>query len=171
MTLHVGTEEGEDAFPKFTILTDLPHQRGYDADDIVARGRVGDCGLSLSTIEDLDQLFGELPLDKLQVTFITYDPTLTLTAMYAVYARQRGYDISELRMQTPHILYGQWSSDTIAFPPQNALKLMVENINYRIQNMPLALHTATQYGTMRCYPRTGSRIYHSSGDGDHGRMR
>jgi methylmalonyl-CoA mutase N-terminal domain/subunit len=151
MTLHVGTEEGEDAFPKFTILTDLPHQRGYDADDIVARGRVGDCGLSLSTIEDLDQLFGELPLDKLQVTFITYDPTLTLTAMYAVYARQRGYDISELRMQTPHILYGQWSSDTIAFPPQNALKLMVENINYRIQNMPLALHTATNgYNMAQC---------------------
>ena len=71
MTLHVGTQESEDAFPKFTILTDLPHQRGYDADDIVARGRVGDCGLSLSTIEDLDQLFGDLPLDKLQVTFIT----------------------------------------------------------------------------------------------------
>lgn len=142
MRLHVGTEEEEDEFPKFTILTDLPHQRGYDADDIVARGRVGDCGLSLSTIEDLDLLFGDLPLDKLQVTFISYDPTLVLTAMYTVYARQRGYDISQLRMQTPHNLYGQWSSDTIAFPPQNALKMMVENINFRITNMPLALHTA-----------------------------
>jgi methylmalonyl-CoA mutase N-terminal domain/subunit len=124
MKLHVGTEESENDFPKFTILTDLPHQRGYDADDIVARGRVGDCGLSLS---------------------------LTLTAMYAVYAQQRGYDISQLRMQTPHILYGQWSSDTIAFPPQNALKLMVENINFRIQNMPLALHTATNgYNMAQC---------------------
>ncbi len=151
MTLHVGTQESEDAFPKFTILTDLPHQRGYDADDIVARGRVGDCGLSLSTIEDLDQLFGDLPLDKLQVTFITYDPTLTLTAMYSVYARQRGYDLSQLRMQTPHIMYGQWSSDTIAFPPQNALKLMVENINFRIHNIPLALHTATNgYNMAQC---------------------
>ena len=63
MRLHVGTEGGEDEFPKFTILTDLPHQRGYDADDIAARGRVGDCGLSLSTIEDLDLLFGGLPLE------------------------------------------------------------------------------------------------------------
>ena len=151
MKLHVGTEDGEDAFPKFTVLTDLPHQRGYDADDVAARGRVGDCGLSLSTIDDLDQLFGDLPLDKLQVTFITYDPTLALTAMYSVYARQRGYDIAQLQMQTPHILYGQWSSDTIAFPPQNALKLMVENISFRIQNMPLALHTATNgYNMAQC---------------------
>jgi len=151
MRLHVGTEESEDEFPKFTILTDLPHQRGYDADDIVARGRVGDCGLSLSTIEDLDLLFGGLPLDKLQVTFITYDPTLTLTAMYTVYAQQRGYDISQLRMQTPHILYGQWNYDTIAFPPENALKMMVENINFRIENIPLALHTAISgYNMVQC---------------------
>jgi methylmalonyl-CoA mutase N-terminal domain/subunit len=151
MRLHVGMEENEDEFPKFTILTDLPHQRGYDADDIEARGRIGDCGLSLSTVEDLDLLFGDLPLDKLHVTFITYDPTLTLTAMYTVYAQQRGYDISQLRMQTPHILYGQWNWDTIAFPPQNALKMMVENINFRVKNIPLALHTALGgYNMVQC---------------------
>jgi methylmalonyl-CoA mutase N-terminal domain/subunit len=151
MFLHVGREEGEDKFPKFNVLMDLPHQRGYDADDIAARGRVGDCGLSVSTIEDLDLLFRDLPLDKLNVTFITFDPTLTLTAMYIVYARQRGYDISQLRMQTPHILYGQWNWDTIAFPPESALKLMVENINFRIRNMPLALHTSLSgYNMVQC---------------------
>jgi methylmalonyl-CoA mutase N-terminal domain/subunit len=151
MSLHVGRQEGADEFPKFNILTDLPHQRGYDADDIAARGRVGDCGLSVSTVEDLDLLFGDLPLDKLQVTFITFDPTLTLTAMYTVYARQRGYDISQLRMQTPHILYGQWNWDTIAFPPENALKLMVENIDFRIKNIPLALHTSISgYNMVQC---------------------
>jgi methylmalonyl-CoA mutase N-terminal domain/subunit len=151
MSLHVGRQEGGDEFPKFNILTDLPHQRGYDADDIEARGRVGDCGLSLSTVEDLDLLFGDLPLDKLQVTFITFDPTLTLTAMYTVYAQQRGHDISQLRMQTPHILYGQWNWDTIAFPPENALKMMVENINFRIKNIPLALHTSISgYNMVQC---------------------
>ena len=151
MSLHVGRQEGGDEFPKFNILTDLPHQRGYDADDIEARGRVGDCGLSVSTVEDLDLLFGDLPLDKLQVTFITFDPTLTLTAMYTVYARQRGHDISQLKMQTPHILYGQWNWDTIAFPPENALKMMVENINFRIKNIPLALHTSISgYNMVQC---------------------
>jgi methylmalonyl-CoA mutase N-terminal domain/subunit len=134
MSLHVGRQEG-----------------GYDADDIEARGRVGDCGLSVSTVEDLDLLFGDLPLDKLHVTFITFDPTLTLTAMYTVYARQRGHDISQLRMQTPHILYGQWNWDTIAFPPENALKMMVENINFRIKNIPLALHTSISgYNMVQC---------------------
>jgi methylmalonyl-CoA mutase N-terminal domain/subunit len=151
MSLHVGRQESGDEFPKFNILTDLPHQRGYDADAIEARGRVGDCGLSVSTVEDLDLLFGDLPLDKLHVTFITFDPTLTLTAMYTVYAQQRGHDISQLRMQTPHILYGQWNWDTIAFPPENALKMMVENINFRIKNIPLALHTSISgYNMVQC---------------------
>jgi methylmalonyl-CoA mutase N-terminal domain/subunit len=151
MRLHVGREKGEDEFPKFSILTDLPCQRGYDADDFEARGRVGDCGLSVSTLEDFDLLFGGLPLDKLNVTFIAFDPTLTLTAMYIVYAQQRGYDISCLRMQTPHILYSQWCWDTISFPPENALKLMVENISFRIANMPLALHTSLAgYSMAQC---------------------
>jgi methylmalonyl-CoA mutase N-terminal domain/subunit len=151
MRLHVGREDSESEYPKFNLLTDLPHQRGYDADDIEARGRVGDCGLSVSTIADLDLLFDDLPLDKLNVTFITFDPTLTLTAMYAVYAQQRGYNISQLKMQTPHILYGQWNWDTISFPPENALKMMVENINFRVKNMPLALHTSISgYNMVQC---------------------
>ncbi len=151
MRLHVGREEGEDEFPKFNILTDLPHQSGYDADEIEARGRVGDCGLSVSTMEDLDLLFGHLPLDKLNVTFISADPTLTLTGMYVIYARQRGYDISGLRMQTNHLLYRQWFWDTISFSPEHALKLMVENINFRIKNLPLALHTSISgYSMAEC---------------------
>lgn len=151
MRLHVGREGGEDEFPKFSILMDLPHQRGYDADDIEARGRVGDCGVSISTIEDLDLLFEGLPLDKLNITFITFDPTLTLTAMFIVYGKQRGYDISQLRMQTPHILYGQWSGDTIAFPPENALKLMVENIHFRINHLPRSLHTGLRgFNMVQC---------------------
>jgi methylmalonyl-CoA mutase N-terminal domain/subunit len=151
MRLYVGREGGEDEYPKFNILTDLPHQRGYDADDVEAQGRVGDCGVSMSTIEDLDLIFGDLPLDKLNVTFITLDPTLALTAMYTVYARQRGYDSSQLKMQTPHILYGQWYWDTAAFLPQNALKLMVENIDFRIKHMPLTFHTSLSgYSMAEC---------------------
>jgi methylmalonyl-CoA mutase N-terminal domain/subunit len=151
MRLYVGREEGEEEFPKFNILTDLPHQRGYDSDDMEARGRVGDCGVAMNTIEDLDLIFGDLPLDKLNVTFITFDPTLALTAMYAVYAKQRGYEISQLKMQTPHILYGQWCWDTISFPPKNALKLMVENIKFRIKQMPLTFHTSLSgYNMVQC---------------------
>ena len=151
MRLHVGRDGNGDEFPNYSILTDLPHQRGYDADVIEARGRVGDCGVSLSTIEDLDLLFGDLPLDKINVNFITSDTTLALTAMYNVYARQRGFDAARLRMQTPHILYGQWFWDTISFPPKNALKLIVENIHYRIRNMPLTFHTClTGYSMAQC---------------------
>lgn len=151
MRLHVGRDEETDEFPKFNILTDLPHQRGWDADDIEAQGRVGDSGVSISTIEDLDLLFSELPLDKLNVTFITFDPTLALTAMYVVYARRRGYDLSQLRMQTPHTLYNQWYWDTASFSPKNALKLMVENINYRIKHMPLTFHTSLSgYSMAQC---------------------
>jgi methylmalonyl-CoA mutase N-terminal domain/subunit len=54
-------------------------------------------------------------------------------------------------MQTPHILYGQWNWDTISFPPENALKMMVENINFRVKNMPLALHTSISgYNMVQC---------------------
>ncbi len=142
MRLHIGTEQGEEEFPKFNILHDLPSQRGYDPDHPEAQGKVGQCGISVSTVRDMELLCEGLPLDKINITFIVLEPSLVFTAMYVTYAERQGYPPEVLRMETPHWPYGQWFCDVTAFPPENALKLMVENINYRIKHMPLTHHTS-----------------------------
>src|SRR5512138_3410624 len=47
-----------------SVAFDLPTQIGYDADDPMALGEVGKVGVSIDTVEDMEQLFQGIPLNK-----------------------------------------------------------------------------------------------------------
>jgi methylmalonyl-CoA mutase N-terminal domain/subunit len=136
----VGMREhiGETSLAVVNIVGDLPTQRGLDPDDPRAQGRVGECGVSISTMRDFKKFFEGLPLDKLRTTFICDDPTMVLLAMYIVYAERRGYSPEQLNLTTINRLYRQPSWDIISWGPESAFKLMVEDIYYCCKNIPRA---------------------------------
>src|SRR6266567_867548 len=47
-----------------SVAFDLPTQIGYDADHPLAAGEVGKVGVSICSIEDMDLLFRDIPLDR-----------------------------------------------------------------------------------------------------------
>ncbi|NPA92458.1 MAG: methylmalonyl-CoA mutase, partial [Chloroflexi bacterium] len=47
-----------------SVAFDLPTQIGYDADDPMAAGEVGKVGVSISSLEDMEILFRDIPLEK-----------------------------------------------------------------------------------------------------------
>ena len=47
-----------------SVAFDLPTQIGYDADDPIAAGEVGKVGVSISSLEDMETLFREIPLGQ-----------------------------------------------------------------------------------------------------------
>ena len=47
-----------------SVAFDLPTQIGYDADHSLAEGEVGKVGVSISSLEDMEILFKDIPLDK-----------------------------------------------------------------------------------------------------------
>ncbi len=139
----IGVTEGAsvDRPTHFTMALDLPTQRGYDADDPVARGRVGRDGMSISTIRDLEALFEGVPLDEVFTMFIAHDTSMACIAMYIVYAERQGVPPNKLRMKGCHPIY-RWWGDQVGYPPKSAMKLMVELIKYSIQHMPLMMPQA-----------------------------
>src|SRR3972149_8680868 len=44
----------------YILAIDLPTQRGHDPDEEEAKGRVGDCGISISTLMDFKELYDGL---------------------------------------------------------------------------------------------------------------
>ncbi len=44
-----------------SVAFDLPTQIGYDSDDTMAEGEVGKVGVPISTLEDIELLFGGIP--------------------------------------------------------------------------------------------------------------
>ncbi len=120
----------------FNLVLDLVSQAGLDPDDPEARGRVGQVGVHISCLRDLEILFEDIPLEKVNASFIVGEPSICLLAMYIVYAESRGVVREDLRGNTMNYLLRGFNWDVAMFPPKNALKVSVELIGYCAKFMP-----------------------------------
>jgi len=73
-----------------SVAFDLPTQIGYDADDPIAAGEVGKVGVSISSLEDMETLFKDIPLDKVSTSMTINAPAAILLAMYIAVAKRQG---------------------------------------------------------------------------------
>ncbi len=120
----------------FNLVLDLVSQAGLDPDDPEARGRVGEVGVHISCLRDMEILFEALPLEKVNASFIIGEPSICLLAMYIVYAESRGVSKEDLRGNTMNYLLRGFNWDVAMFPPKNALIVSVELIRYCSRFMP-----------------------------------
>ena len=119
------------------IAIDLPSQRGLDPDDPAAKGKVGECGVSISTVDDIAAYFDDLPMEKVFTTLIAIDSTLPMTALLAAYIiDERKESLNKMLHVACNVHHHQWFWDTTAFPPRNALKISTEFIKWHIDNAP-----------------------------------
>src|ERR1035438_228271 len=51
-----------------SVAFDLPTQIGYDADHALSEGEVGKVGVSISSLEDMETLLRDLPLDRISTS-------------------------------------------------------------------------------------------------------
>jgi len=74
------------------IVFDLPTIRGYDSDDPEGEGNVGQCGVSIDSVDDVEVLFEGVPIEEVSVSLVTHMPSVTaaIFAMYLVVAERRG---------------------------------------------------------------------------------
>jgi hypothetical protein len=75
-----------------SVAFDLPTQTGYDADSPLARGEVGKVGVPISSIEDMDQLFDQIPLDQMNTSMTINATAAWLLSLYIGLAQRRGID-------------------------------------------------------------------------------
>ncbi|MDY6861501.1 MAG: acyl-CoA mutase large subunit family protein, partial [Thermodesulfobacteriota bacterium] len=137
---HVGREED---MVVYILAVDLPTQRGLDPDDPAARGKVGECGISLSTLKDFEVLYENLPLEQVFTVLIGFDAGIILTALYAAYAQEiRKEPLDKLFFVACNYFHHQWCWDSAGFPPPGAMKLATEYTHWVVKNCPLSFHGA-----------------------------
>ncbi len=73
-----------------SVAFDLPTQIGYDADDPLSIGEVGKVGVSISSLEDMETLLHDIPLDKVSTSMTINAPASILLAMYIAVAQTTG---------------------------------------------------------------------------------
>src|SRR6266511_402208 len=120
-----------------SVAFDLPTQIGYDADDPIAQGEVGKVGVSISSIHDMEQLFDQIPLDKVSTSMTMNAPAGILLAMYIAVAKKQGADIRKLRGTIQNDILKEYiARSTYIFPPAPSMRLITDIFSFCAKEVP-----------------------------------
>mgnify|MGYP002633935308 CR=1 FL=1 len=120
-----------------SVAFDLPTQIGYDADDPMAIGEVGKVGVSISSLDDMAQLFYEIPLEKVSTSMTINAPAAILLAMYIAVAKKQGADVSKLRGTIQNDILKEYvARGTYIYPPTPSMRLITDVFRYCQSEVP-----------------------------------
>jgi methylmalonyl-CoA mutase N-terminal domain/subunit len=116
---------------------DMPALMGYDADHPRARGEVGKEGVSISTLDDFERLFADIPLGDV-TTSMTINCTASVAlAMYLAIAEKQGVAWDRLGgtmqndMLKEFIAQKEWIC-----PPDPAVRIVADMIEFTAKHVP-----------------------------------
>ena len=120
-----------------SVAFDLPTQTGYDSDEPMAAGEVGKVGVPISHIADMEALFAEIPLAKMNTSMTINATAAWLLALYVATAERQGANPRELRGTTQNDILKEFlARGTYIFPPEPSLRLTADIIEYTVEHIP-----------------------------------
>src|SRR3954452_10965983 len=120
----------------YNLVYDLVSHEGLDPDDPAAKGRIGQCGMAVYSVRDMERLFDGLDPTKMNVVHITYYQVIPALAQYIAYPQSLGSEPAQLRGNSMNWYHQSAYVGMSAFPPLQGHKLAVELISYCSKHMP-----------------------------------
>jgi methylmalonyl-CoA mutase N-terminal domain/subunit len=120
-----------------SVALDLPTQMGLDPDDPMAVGEAGRVGVSISTLRDMETLFEGIPLDKITTSFTINATASMLLAMYLCVAEKQGVPFDKVGGTIQNDILKEYvSRGAWIYPPEFAIRLIVDTIEYCVEHVP-----------------------------------
>ncbi|MEN8374502.1 MAG: methylmalonyl-CoA mutase family protein [Gemmatimonadota bacterium] len=120
-----------------SVAFDFPTLMGYDSDHPRSLGEVGKCGVAISSVADMETLFDGIPLDQVSVSMTINGPAIILFCFYVVAAERQGVSADELRGTVQNDILKEYQAQHAwVYPPEPALKLIVDMFEWCAQNAP-----------------------------------
>jgi len=123
-----------------SILFDLPTIQMYDSDDPLSEGQVGMSGVCVDSVEDMNLIFKDIPLDEVTISIVTHYPSNTaiLFSMFLVLAEERGIPWEKLRgsVQNDVTLEELVRSGAEFIPPRDCFRVQCDNIEFISTRLP-----------------------------------
>jgi len=114
-----------------SVAFDLPTQMGYDSDHPKASGEVGRVGVAIDTVDDLERLFHEIPLDKVSTSMTINATAAILLAMYVVVGEEQGVAHDKLQGTIQNDILKEYiARGTYIYPPDPSLRLVSETFRW-----------------------------------------
>ena len=115
---------------------DLPTLLGYDSDHPVAVPEIGKIGVAVDTIDDVRLLMKDIPLDEVSTSYTINASAFVLIGMYEVVAKEQGVADKITGTCQNDILKEYTAQNEYIYPPAQAVKLVVDTMEYAAKTMP-----------------------------------
>jgi len=127
-------KEGESGL---STAFDYPTIMGYDSDHPMAKGEVGICGVAISSLKDMENLFDGIPLDKVTTSMTINGPAPMLLAMYVAIGDKQGVPREKIGGTTQNDNLKEFFAQKLCiFPPKPSVKLTTDIIEYCARHLP-----------------------------------
>jgi methylmalonyl-CoA mutase, N-terminal domain len=120
-----------------SVAFDLPTQMGYDSDHIMSTGEVGKVGVAISSLEDMEILLADLPLDEVSTSMTINSTAGILLALYIAVAKKRGVGMDKLKGTIQNDLLKEYiARGTFIYPPKPSLRVITDIFKFCTENVP-----------------------------------
>lgn len=120
-----------------SVAFDLPTLMGRDSDDELSAGEVGICGVSVSSLADMEILFKGISLREVSTSMTINAPAAMMLAFYVAVAEKQGARTTDLRgtiqadILKEYIAQKEW-----IYPPRPSMKIVTDMIEYCSRELP-----------------------------------
>ncbi len=120
-----------------SVAFDLPSQLGYDSDDPMAIAEVGQVGVAIDSLYDMETLFEGIPLDSVSTSMTINAPAAVMLAMYIAAAEKQGVPAEKLNGTVQNDVLKEYvARGTYIFPPAASVRLAADIMAYCAKNVP-----------------------------------
>jgi methylmalonyl-CoA mutase N-terminal domain/subunit len=110
-----------------SVAFDLPTQIGLDSDHPLSRGEVGRVGVAVDSLEDMEGLFKDIPLERVSTSMTINATAAILLALYFAVAEKQGVDLRELSGTVQNDILKEYiARGTYIYPLRPAMRLVTD---------------------------------------------
>ncbi len=110
-----------------SVAFDLPTQIGMDSDHSLALGEVGKVGVAIDSLEDMEALFEQIPLDKVSTSMTINATAAILLCLYVAVAKKQGASLEKLSGTIQNDILKEYiARGTYIYPVRPAMRVVTD---------------------------------------------
>ena len=110
-----------------SVAFDLPTQIGMDSDHPLALGEVGKVGVAIDSLEDMETLFEQIPLENVSTSMTINATASILLCLYVAVAKKQGADLKKLSGTIQNDILKEYiARGTYIYPVKHAMRIVTD---------------------------------------------
>jgi methylmalonyl-CoA mutase N-terminal domain/subunit len=120
-----------------SVAFDLPTQIGMDSDHPLSLGEVGKVGVAIDSLEDMETLFDQIPLEKVSTSMTINATAAILLCLYVAVAKKQGANLKEISGTIQNDILKEYiARGTYIYPVEHAMRIVTDIFAWCRDSLP-----------------------------------